>query len=65
MKILEEMPKSGQFIQIHMHNGAIWSTTYRYIDDRLNRYSISEDNFIEDNLDLNPKTNYKYIVEID
>ena len=42
MKVLEEMPTSGQFAMVWTYNGKTWCSTLRWNNDVLEEYQIDE-----------------------
>ena len=41
MKIVDKMPKEGQFVAVWKYNGVTWSDTYRWVDGELRCWFIS------------------------
>ena len=62
MVILDEMPKTGQFVMIWQHNGVIWSETRKWEDGKLWYFleGVDEWNIYVDG--KNSMNNIKYVV---
>lgn len=63
MKLLKDIPQSGQFVQIWNFNNKLWSATLKWSGDILLRYDDETDDFVE-NEDLNDDVDCKYIVDL-
>ncbi len=42
------MPTKGQFVEMWVYEGVLWSSTYRHRDDLLERYDEEGDQWVEE-----------------
>lgn len=46
MKSTNNMPETGQFVAVWVHNGNLWSGTYKWKNSKLRRYSVYQDRWL-------------------
>ena len=64
MKIVDDMPTNGQFIQTWSYQGKLWAATLKWIDGRLMEYIADQIDKWDDYDELRHDVkNIRYIIE--